>query len=134
MDEAREGRVTAAGAAKEPVELLGKTIRWRFDSGPTQGTVYEHSLGEDGRIAFRDARDAGGEWHQAREGVVLKVTDQVYVVSYQSQGGYTLTVVLNLADRKAIGIASKENQWVQQEGTFDLLSSHERPPPRQRQP
>ena len=131
--EDRRKQGAAASATEKPSELLGKTIRWRFDSGPTQGTTYEHSLGEDGRISFRDARDPGQEWHHAREGVVLKVADQVYVVSYLSQGGYTLTVVLNLADQKAIGIASKENQWVQQEGTFEILGAHGRPPPRSQQ-
>ena len=56
----------------------------------------------------------------------VKVSEDVFVVSYLSEGGYTLTVALNFSDGTVVGFASNESDWTQQAGTFEVLDSRVR--------
>ena len=51
----------------------------------------------------------------------VKITDDVCLVSYLSQSGYTLTVTLNFRDGTTVGVASNEKTWVPVKGTFEAL-------------
>ena len=102
--------------------LRGRTVRWTFADGPSAGTTYEHVFNEDGTIGFRGADKSGrGKFTLAREGTVEKFGDGIFVVSYLAVGGFTLTVVMNMRDRKMIGFASNNDSWFKQQGTFELV-------------
>src|SRR5687768_8132316 len=111
-------------ARSERIESLrGKTLRWTFTDGPTAGTTYEHTFGEDGSIGFRGAdKSAKGGFTRAKDGTTAKVGDGFFVVSYLAESGFTLTVVLNMNDGTMIGFASNNESWFQQKGTFELAS------------
>jgi hypothetical protein len=45
--------------------------------------------------------------------------DDVYLVSYLSGEGFTLTMALNFRDHTVNGVASGNGQWVPVAGTFE---------------
>jgi hypothetical protein len=105
-------------------QVRGKTISLSWTDGPTKGTTQEHIFHEDGTV----------EWHSTGKGVKVKadqpgekphysaekITDDVCVVSYLSESGYTLTVSLNFYDDSAFAIASNEKTWAPVHGTFEV--------------
>jgi hypothetical protein len=103
-----------------PETLVGKTIRWEFDGGPTAGTVYEHRLNQDGSVEYRSVEGDGG-WVRVQNCAADRVTGQVHVISYLSESGFALTAVLNFADMKVRAYASNETSWFPQIGRFSII-------------
>jgi hypothetical protein len=102
--------------------LSGRSIRWTFVDGPTAGVTFEHTLNADGSIVWRalDGAFKGASRREKAYGAV-KVNDETWVVSYLAESGHTLTVVLDLASRRATGFASNDKTWDQLSGTFELV-------------
>ena len=104
--------------------LRGRTLRWTFTDGPTAGTTYEHVFNNDGSIGFRAADKSGkGKFTRTKDGAVVKVDDGLFAVSYLSDSGFTLTVVLNTRTSEMVGFASNNESWFQQKGTFEVVDS-----------
>ena len=101
--------------------LLGRTVKFTFADGPTAGTTYEHVFEQDGSIGFRDAGDATAKFSRAKTGTTMKVGDGLFMASYLSKEGYTLTVLMNMRTRELVGFASNNDVWFQQKGTFELV-------------
>jgi hypothetical protein len=122
--------------------LSGKTLRWRFDDGPTAGTEFEHHFYADGTVSYRtvdsgsDSKksdgksDANTEKPEKPEASrpkykAFKVTDDVVVASYLGEQGFTLTVALSFSDGRVVGFASNDKQWFPCSGTFeDVTEGH----------
>jgi hypothetical protein len=49
------------------------------------------------------------------------VTDDVYVVSYLSKAGYTLTLALNFETDELFGFASNDQHWYPVRGVFEIV-------------
>ncbi len=111
-------------AQKDQVDsLAGRTLRWTFIDGPTAGTTYEHTFGADGSIGFRGAATADkGKFTWAKDGAVVKVGNGVFVISYLTDSGFTLTVALNTQRMEMVGFASNNESWFQQKGTFEFAA------------
>lgn len=108
-------------ASTRLASLQGKTIRWTFQDGPTRGHTFEHTFAADGTLAWHSTGRGSKDHHESASAVV-KVSDDVHMVSYLSkESGYTLTVALNLETGIALGFASNGKEWVQQSGTFEVL-------------
>ena len=101
------------------MELPGNVIRWTFTDGPLP-TSFEHEFRDDGTLVWRildgPMKDGTGE---EKEYAAARVSDGVYVVSYLAASGHTLTVVMNLKDKRAYGFASNDKQWFALHGTVD---------------
>lgn len=107
--------------------IRGKTMEWAWTTGPTQGTVYEHTFHDDGTVVWREV---GGDTARSSQRpaaaperppyAACEVTPEVYVVSYLAPSGYTLTVVLNFGTRELIGFASGHGQWHPVRGSFEV--------------
>lgn len=107
---------------QEMTSLSGKTIRWKFVDGPTAGTTFEHTLHSDGSIVWRAVDGAyKGASRQEKHYGAARIDDQAWAVSYLAESGHTLTVVLNFANRQAIGFASDDKTWHQLTGTFEMV-------------
>ena len=102
--------------------LVGKTVRWKFFDGPTAGSTFEHSFHPDGSLTWQ-CTDGPGACAKTttNRAAVVKLSDDVTVVSYLGAGGVTLTVALNLRDNRAVGFASNEKNWYEQTGTFEVM-------------
>ncbi|HET6899449.1 MAG TPA: hypothetical protein VFK70_13920 [Vicinamibacteria bacterium] len=129
-----------AQAEDDPVR--GKTMRWAFTEGPTAGSTYEHAFAKNGTVKFKqvgggpnaarpDAKGAAKkkpakaktpDKPEAPKYAAMRAADGVYAVSYLSGSGYTLTVVLNLADKTLVGFASNDKQWFPVKGTFETVA------------
>ena len=101
--------------------IRGKTVRWTWTEGVVKGVTHEHIFGEDGTVVWR-VLDGPQKGHQAKEKEysAVKVTDDVYAVSYLAASGNTLTVVLNFRDMSMIGYASNAKNWYPVKGTFQI--------------
>jgi hypothetical protein len=109
--------------------LRGKTVRFKFEEGPTSGSSYDHAFREDGTVTWRDPAKAeaktGSNSSSTKEPPTkygsFQVTDDVYVVSYLSKSGYTLTVALNFETDELFGFASNDQNWYPVRGVFEVL-------------
>lgn len=115
-------------------QVRGKTIRLAWTDGPTKGTAQDHMFHADGTVEWHAAggdknekpisTDVGEKLAKKAEKPVyvgMKITDDVCLISYLSQSGYTLTVTLNFRDGTTVGVASNEKTWVPVKGVFDAL-------------
>ena len=99
--------------------LAGQTLRWKFDEGPTAGTVFEHTFRPDGTVVWRDVGEktkGPGPTYAS-----FQVAPETHLVSYRAESGYTLTVALNLGTKKCWGIASNEKEWYPLTGSLATI-------------
>ena len=113
-------------SVQRAAEVRGKTIRFTWYDGPTQGKTHEHTFHEDGTVEWRDAdasteKPRPGAKTERVEYAAMKVSDTVYLVSYLSQAGYTLTVALNFDDNSITAVASGAKEWHPIRGTFAVV-------------
>jgi hypothetical protein len=108
--------------------LRGKTLRFTFEEGPTAGTSYDHTFSDEGTVTWHDPAAAHTESpdekatkEPATRYGSFQVTDDVYVVSYLSKSGYTLTVALNFETDELFGFASNDENWYPVRGIFEVL-------------
>ena len=103
--------------------IQGATLRWTFDEGPTKGKSYEHTFHDDGTVEYRsvDGKEKSGKGDDERPqyGDML-VSDDVHIVSYLSDSGFTLTLALNFDDCQMYGYASNNEQWFPVSGSFEV--------------
>src|ERR1700759_3491763 len=105
--------------SKQSHDIRGKTVRLSWTDGPTKGTTQEHVFHEDGTV----------EWHAVGKHASTekpkyaseRITDDVSLVSYLSQSGYTLTVALNFETGATVGVASNEKSWMPVHGRFEIV-------------
>ncbi|MEO6292522.1 MAG: hypothetical protein ABIO88_07855 [Burkholderiaceae bacterium] len=124
-------------ASKISDQVRGKTIRLTWTEGPTKGTAHDHVFHADGTVEWHAAGgdkkekpasndsgdDAAKKTEKAERAAYagVKITDDVCLVSYLSQSGYTLTVTLNFVEGSTVGVASNEKTWVPVMGMFEVL-------------
>jgi septal ring-binding cell division protein DamX len=125
---------------KPALSLAGQTLRFKFNEGPTAGNTYEHKFNSDGTVVWRDVSGGGSKSPdtdakgKSREDAEKKsgadasaksgpqkppptkyasweVAPGMHLVSYLSESGYTLTVLVNTKDRKLHGFASSSKEW-----------------------
>ena len=101
--------------------IRGKTIRWTFTNGPMAGVPVGHTFNEDGSVIWRVVGGhMNGASKQEKEYAAVKISEDVYAVSYLAASGHTLTVVLNFKDKRMTGFGSNEKSWTAMKGTFDI--------------
>ena len=102
--------------------LSGQVIRWTFEDGPTAGSTYEHTFNADGSVSFvKLDGDRKGEPKREKKYGSFEVSKGVELVSYLSDSGYTLTVAMNLDDRRIYGFASNDKEWHPVSGTLEVV-------------
>ena len=101
--------------------LPGKIIRWTFTDGP-MATSFEHEFRDDGTLVWRilDGPMKGGSGEEKKY-EAFRVSEDVYAVSYLAASGHTLTVVLNMNDKRMFGFGSNDKEWFALNGTVDSV-------------
>ena len=112
--------------AQESHALAGRVFNWTFSDGPTAGKTYEHTFAPDGTVKFREAGAAPNADQSAAQMpgskyAAFEIAPNIYLVSYLSSHGYTLTVSMNLDSKKLHGFASGNNEWHPLEGTVEVV-------------
>lgn len=121
-------------SAPRAAEVRGKTMRWTWTDGPTKGMTHEHVFHEDGTVEWRaideprkskpvaEAQSSKTPEPKAKvEYAAVKIAGDVYLVSYLSGAGFTLTVALNFLDGTVKGFASGAKEWHPVQGTFEVV-------------
>ena len=112
----------------EASTLRGKTLRFIWKDGPTKGTTHEHTFHDDGTVEWRSADQAAsdkkgsGGAHDRPKFADEKVSEDVRMVSYLAESGYTLTAVLNFENKSIVGVASNEKTWAPVHGSFEFVN------------
>jgi hypothetical protein len=102
--------------------IRGRTLRWTFTDGPMAGVPVEHTFNEDGSVVWRLVGGAmNGASAREKECAAVKITQDVYAISYLAASGHTLTVVLNFKDKRMIGFGSNEKSWTAMTGSFEVV-------------
>jgi len=108
--------------------LRGKIVRFEFHEGPTRGASYDHTFREDGTVTWHDgaakradAAPPSDKGEPPTKYSSFQVADDVYLVSYLSKSGYTLTVALNFETEELFGFASNDENWYPVRGIFEIL-------------
>jgi hypothetical protein len=99
--------------------LKGKSLRWTYSDGPMQGKVFEHQFSDDGRVSWKEAKDAKPSADASAAYQFARINDDVYVVSYLSGHGYTLTTVVDERSGSIVSFASNEKELVVQHGSLE---------------
>ena len=123
------------GAANLSDQVSGKTIRLSWTDGPTKGTTQEHVFHKDGTVEWRSIEREGKSAPAAKSGepktikkperphyLGVRISNDVCMISYLAQSGYTLTVVLNFSDGTTVAIASNAKDWIPARGTFEVIT------------
>jgi hypothetical protein len=100
-------------------ELMGKTIRWTYADGPMKGKGFEHHFTDDGTVSWKEA---GGDQPSADSRAkyeFARISDDVYVFSYLSNHGFTLTTVVDERAGTVVSFASNEKDLIVQHGSLD---------------
>lgn len=118
--------------AKTADALAGKTFHFKFTDGPTAGSTYEHTFRKNGTVAWRSAdpaprpkpkairpgaKTAKKKPEPAPRYASFQIAPGVHLMSYLSNGGYTLTLALNLWNGQLHGFASNDKEWFPVSGT-----------------
>lgn len=106
--------------------LAGRTFKWTFNDGPTAGKTYEHVFGKDGTVTFREAGGAEQSGSSAQmpgsKYAAFEIAPKIYLVSYLSSHGYTLTVAMDLNSTQLHGFASNDKEWYPLEGAVEAVN------------
>ncbi len=115
-------------------QVIGKTIRLSWTDGPTKGTTHEHVFHKDGTVEWHSIEKESKEKPAVKSGgskpakkperphyMGAKITEDVCMISYLTQSGYTLTAVLNFTDGSTVAIASNAKDWMPAIGTFEVM-------------
>ncbi len=114
---------TTATPGTTTSSLSGRTLRWKFEEGPTAGGTYEHTFNADGSVEFRKLDGAKeGKPTRGNEYASFEVAPEVQVVSYLAkESGYTLTIAMNFQTGRIYGFASNEKEWHPVSGTLEVV-------------
>lgn len=101
-----------------PKTLEGKTLRFNFSAGPMKGKTFDHTFNRDGTVEWGPP---GGDKTKNGNAAIAKIADNVFVGSYMSDKGNTLTATCNLETGELVSFASDGKQWSRHDGTVELV-------------
>ena len=99
-------------------DLGGKTIRWTYADGPMKGKHFEHSFTSD-TVTWKEAGESKPSADSQAKYRFERISDEVYVVSYLSNHGFTLTTVVDERSGAIVSFASNEKDLVMQRGSLE---------------
>ena len=100
-------------------DLGGTTIRWTYADGPMKGKHFEHSFTSDGTVTWKEAGEAKPSPDSRGKYEFQRISVEVYVVSYLSNHGFTLTTVVDERSGAIVSFASNEKDLVVQRGSLE---------------
>src|SRR5262249_4754905 len=100
----------------------------RFTTGPTANQTYEHTFNPNGTVTWRSISPSAKETAEKpappkktrpTRYVSFEVGPNLHLVSYLSESGYTLTVLVNLRTHALTGFASNQTEWYPLQGVIE---------------
>ena len=94
-----------ARSTSEPDRFRGTVQRWSIEAGPLAGTICDHAFNNDWSLTWRMvAGDRQGQVGRAREFVIQPVSDQVFLVSFATTPGVSVTAAVDFKSRRLTGV------------------------------
>ena len=104
------------------IDLKGKTITWTWAEGAFKGGKYQATLLTNGKIHWKGLEGAEkGQEAIDKEYSVVKVSEDVHVLSWLESVGWTVTVTINLKENTAFGFVSNKNEWYPLAGAVESI-------------
>jgi MoaF N-terminal domain len=100
-------------------DVKGTTIRWTYSDGPMKGKGFEHHFRNDGTVTWKEAGDEKPSADSSATYQFVRINDDVFVFSYLSGSGNTLTTVVDEKAGTVVSFASNEKQVIVQHGSLD---------------
>lgn len=97
--------------------IRGKTLTFTFEDGPMARKSIDHSFAEDGTLSWH--MSAGGKSTKAKKCEIATIGRDVHAVSYLSDSGYTVTVILDFETGRLTAFSSNEKELGVQHGQFE---------------
>ena len=102
-------------------QVRGRSLAFSWTDGPAKDSTHIHAFHDDGTV----------EWHSVESDktterpayMAARIDDDICLVSYLSQSGYTLTVVLDFIEESITGVASNDKCWYPVRGRFQVLAT-----------
>jgi hypothetical protein len=100
--------------------ITGRTLRWIWTEGPTKGKTHEHTFHKDGSVEYCEIDgEKRGKTVREKKYAAVEIAARLYLVSYQSSSGYTLTVAVDFNLHNLVGFASGAKDWYPIKGWFE---------------
>jgi len=116
---------TTASEATTPTtissQVRGRSISFSWTDGPAKDSTHIHAFHDDGTVEWHSAESEKTSERPAY--MAVRINDDICLVSYLSQSGYTLTVVLDFIEQSVIGVASNDKCWYPVRGRFQVLTT-----------
>ena len=105
------------------VPPTGKSIRWTYDDGPMKGKDFEHHFTNEGTVTWKGAGEQKPSADSNAQYEYARIDDDVYVFSYLSSSGFTLTSIVNETAGTVVSFASNEKQLIIQHGRLEAKNA-----------
>jgi hypothetical protein len=109
-------------------DIKGKTIVWHWTKGDYAGGIYKNTFNQNGTVAWQSL--AGGE--KGDSGIeknynIFNISDNIvwvswYETSNEKVKGTTVSVILNIKNKKAYGIISNGDGAVSLSGIIESIN------------
>ena len=102
-------------------QVRGRSIAFSWTEGPATDSTCIHAFHDDGTVQWHSLESGAASQRPPYLGV--RIDDDLCLVSYLSQSGYTLTVVLDFIEQSLTGVASNDKCWYPVRGRFQVLTT-----------
>lgn len=93
-------------------DLIGKTVAWEWVDGPFAGNSFQNTFHEDGTITWRGIEGfQKGNSETEKEYKAFDVAEDVVMISWLEDSGWTVTVTVNFSTMTNSGVISNETKW-----------------------
>ena len=101
--------------------ILGRTLRFKFSDGPMAKTSIDHTFDREGGVSWT----IGGKSTKARACKTEAIRKDFRVISYLSDSGHTLTLILDFDNGTLLAISSNEAELGLSHGIFEDVTEED---------
>ena len=102
-------------------QVQGRSLAFYWTDGPAKDATHIHAFHDDGTVEWHSVESDASSERPAY--MAARIDRDICLVSYLSQSGYTLTVVLDFIEETVTGVASNDKCWYPVRGRFQVLST-----------
>lgn len=102
-------------------QVRGRSLSFVWTDGPAKDSTHIHVFHDDGTVQWHSVES--NETSERPAYMAVRMDEDLCLVSYLSQSGYTLTVVLDFIEESLTGVASNDKRWYPVRGHFQVLAT-----------
>ncbi len=102
-------------------QVRGRSLSFAWTAGPAKDSTHIHVFHDDGTVQWHSVES--NETSERPAYMAVRIDDDRCLVSYLSQSGYTLTVMLDFIEESLTGVVSNDKCWYPVRGRFQVLAT-----------